>query len=110
MGDCLLAREPGLGVRFCADCVGESGDDVERGRDVGCVAQSLPGDARCERPRRVELRGTQHAAERRTEVAPEGARVLHTGCGTSNYSFIWAMGGENQDYADMDPVPVESMR
>ena len=44
------------------------------------------------------------------EVAMAPGWSVHAGCGTSAYAFCWAMGGENQDYADMDPVPVESMR
>jgi 5-keto 4-deoxyuronate isomerase len=28
----------------------------------------------------------------------------------SSYSFIWAMGGENQDYKDMDAVGMGTLR
>jgi 4-deoxy-L-threo-5-hexosulose-uronate ketol-isomerase len=35
---------------------------------------------------------------------------VHFGCGTSNYSFIWAMAGENQLFTDMDPEPITGLR
>lgn len=34
----------------------------------------------------------------------------HYGFGTQNYSFVWAMGGENQAYDDMDPVAITDLR
>jgi 4-deoxy-L-threo-5-hexosulose-uronate ketol-isomerase len=34
---------------------------------------------------------------------------IHAGCGTTAYSFIWGMAGENQSFADMDPVPVSDL-
>lgn len=35
---------------------------------------------------------------------------IHSGCGTSNYGFIWGMAGENYNYTDMDPVLIPDIR
>ncbi|RDV25450.1 5-dehydro-4-deoxy-D-glucuronate isomerase [Alteromonas aestuariivivens] len=35
---------------------------------------------------------------------------IHSGAGTTNYAFVWAMGGENQEFDDMDHIQVSDLR
>jgi 4-deoxy-L-threo-5-hexosulose-uronate ketol-isomerase len=35
---------------------------------------------------------------------------IHSGVGTTNYTFIWAMGGENQEFDDMDHIQVSDLK
>jgi 4-deoxy-L-threo-5-hexosulose-uronate ketol-isomerase len=53
---------------------------------------------------------TRHVviADREAVVSPGWS--IHAGVGTQAYKFCWGMGGENQDYADMDPVGLADMR
>lgn len=34
---------------------------------------------------------------------------IHSGVATANYSFIWAMAGENMVFTDMDAIPVQNL-
>jgi 4-deoxy-L-threo-5-hexosulose-uronate ketol-isomerase len=69
----------------------------------------LPADARV-----MHFMGTPD--EMRTLVVSDRQAVaspawsMHFGAGTHNYRFIWAMGGENQAFDDMDGISVTKLR
>jgi 4-deoxy-L-threo-5-hexosulose-uronate ketol-isomerase len=53
---------------------------------------------------------TQHIVVRDGDVALSPSWSIHSGCGTTNYTFCWAMGGENQEFADMQGFDMTTLR
>lgn len=53
---------------------------------------------------------TRHIVMRDREAVISPSWSIHAGMGTGSYTFIWAMAGENQDFTDMDAVPMDELR
>ena len=61
----------------------------------------------------IHLMGPAHetrnlvVANKQVAVSPGWS--IHAGVGTASYTFCWGMGGENQDYDDMDKLAVADL-
>ena len=53
---------------------------------------------------------TRHLVVRAGEAILSPVWSIHSGAGTASYSFCWGMGGENQDFNDMDGFPISDLR
>jgi 4-deoxy-L-threo-5-hexosulose-uronate ketol-isomerase len=53
---------------------------------------------------------TRHLVMKDRDVVVSPGWSIHAGVGTTKYGFCWGMGGENQDYGDMDGVAIADLR
>jgi 4-deoxy-L-threo-5-hexosulose-uronate ketol-isomerase len=56
-----------------------------------------------------EPQETRHIIVRNEQAVISPSWSIHSGMGTGNYAFIWAMAGENQTFSDMDAVGMDQL-
>lgn len=52
---------------------------------------------------------TRHIVVRNEQAVISPSWSIHSGSGSKNYTFIWGMVGENQDFDDMDSVDIKNL-
>lgn len=53
---------------------------------------------------------TRHILVHNYQAVISPSWSIHTGCSNKNYTFVWAMCGENQDFDDMDEIKISELR
>jgi len=57
-----------------------------------------------------EPQQTRHLVVKNNQAIISPPWSVHSGVGTSSYSFVWAMAGENKDFTDMDMIKITDLR
>lgn len=57
-----------------------------------------------------EPQETRHLVVANEQAILSPGWSIHSGVGTSRYAFIWAMGGDNQDFTDMDMIAIRDLK
>jgi len=52
---------------------------------------------------------TRHLIVRDLEAVLSPPWSIHCGVGSAAYAFVWGMGGENQEFSDMQPAPIRAL-